>query len=125
VNRIADISIFESIQGKAHQMMGFSSLSVFNATFTIEDKKKAKERARDIERRKLDFAREEKFLSDTDSQYKKLKDLEKSGKASRRDITDLADLRGKRIGSRSNIEHGIKELKGWGVIVTSTKLNDD
>jgi hypothetical protein len=101
-----------------------SSMSVFNATFTVEDHKKAKENADKIEKRKQDFDREEKFLKETKPKLKKLQDLEKSGKVEHRDIVDLSNLCTKRTTSRSNLRGGIKELKKWGVVVTSTELDD-
>jgi DNA-binding transcriptional regulator GbsR (MarR family) len=125
-NNLADISVFESIQNKAHRMMDFSSsLSVFNATFKIVDKKKVDENVDRIERQKLDFEKGERFLKETKPKLKKLKDLELSGKAQYRDIYDLAEIQIKRIISRSNLKHVIKELAGWGIVVTSTELDND
>jgi hypothetical protein len=36
-DKLADISTFENIQSEAHQLMGFLSLSVFNAVFNVSD----------------------------------------------------------------------------------------
>jgi hypothetical protein len=137
---IADISLFENLQNEAHQSMGFSSLSVFNATFKVVDKKKVKENADKIEKRKQDFDREEKFLIRTKPElqkkkveFEKLQKLQQAITQKKQDIDQmyrrvdvaLNQLRVKRITSRSNITHGIKELAGWGVEVTSTELEDD
>jgi hypothetical protein len=133
VNNIADISKFETIQREAHHLMGFSSLSVFNATFKVVDKKKAKEYAYQIEQRKQDFDREEKFLTETKSDFQKKKaefeKLKKAGQTNSQSYIKtgnvLGMLRTKRITSRNNLQHGIEELKKWGIDATSTELGDD
>jgi hypothetical protein len=129
MNSIADISVFENIQNQANMLMNISSLSVFNATFRIEDQKKAKENKQKIEARKSVFIEEEKFLIRTKLEYKKKKvefeKLKKEGQTPRKLMVDLADLRTKRIGSRANLQHGIKEFRKWGIIATSTELNED
>jgi hypothetical protein len=58
---IANISLFENLQSEAHQSMGFSSLSVFNATFKVEDKKKAEANKQNIEDWKKKFIEAESF----------------------------------------------------------------
>ena len=137
---IADISTFECLQNEAHQSMGFSSLSVFNATFKVVDQKKAKENEDKIKERKPDFDREEKFLKETKSEFQKkkaefekLQKLQQAITRKKQEIDQLhhkartvfAQLRTKRITSRSNISKGITELAGWGVAVTSTELDED
>jgi hypothetical protein len=127
---LADISTFENLQNQTNQSMGFSSqMSVFNATFIIEDKKKAKANKEKIEKRKPTFIEEEQFLIKTKSEFEKKKaefdKLEKAGGMPHRVVVDYNNLRTKRIGSRSNLRHGIKEFKEWGIIATSTELNND
>ncbi|MDR1383433.1 MAG: hypothetical protein LBJ67_06255 [Planctomycetaceae bacterium] len=129
MQNLADISMFESIQNKAHQSMGFASLFVFNATFKVIDKKKADTNKQNIEKRKPVFIEEEKFLIKTKPEFQKKKreieKLEKAGQFPRSLIVDYSNLRIKRIGCRSNLRHWIKEFKEWGIIATSTELDDD
>jgi hypothetical protein len=126
---IANISVFENLQNEAHQSMGFSSLSVFNATFTVEDKKKAKENKHNIEKLKVLFIEEEQFLIKTKPEIKKKKEAfeksEKAGNTPRRLAVDYNELRTKRITSRANLKHGIKKFSEYGIVATSTELNDD
>jgi hypothetical protein len=83
-NNLADISMFENIQTKAHQSMGFSSLSVFNATFIVKDKKKAEYNKINVENWKKKFIEEERNLLRLNKEVKQknveIEKLKKAGK---------------------------------------------
>ncbi|MDR2117008.1 MAG: hypothetical protein LBP87_11580 [Planctomycetaceae bacterium] len=122
-NNLANISTFENIQNQANKSMSISSsLSVFNATFRVEDKKKAKEFARQIERWKENFIEEEQYLIRTKPELEQLK---KAAPSARKYLVDYNNLRVKRIGSRGNLTQAIKDFKRWGITATSTELQDD
>jgi hypothetical protein len=114
LDNLADISVFENLQSEAPQLMGFSSLSVFNATFRIEDQKKAEEHKRNVENWKKKFIEDEQYLKRTKPELKK----KKAGHSYDR-------LRMDRILCRNRLEHAIREFKKWGIIATSTELKDD
>ena len=110
-----------------------SSLSVFNATFKVVDKKRAKENKYAVEKWQQNFIDDEQFLIKTKDDYKKKKAaferLEKSGQTTGQEYVKagngLGVLRVRRITCRSNLKHVIKELAGWGIVVTSTELDND
>jgi hypothetical protein len=70
-NNLADISTFESLQSEQHYRTNMSSMSVFNATFTVEDKKKVEVNKRNVEDWKKKFIEAEQFLITTKDDYKK------------------------------------------------------
>jgi hypothetical protein len=143
LNNIADISKFETIQREAHQSMGFSSLSVFNATFKVIDEKKAEANKRNIDNWTNKFIAAEKFLTQTTSEVEqKQKEFEKKEAAFKKkegagyykehkkemDATfqeyrkadsALAEIKDKRTDNFSNMNYAIKEFKKWGVVATT------
>jgi uncharacterized protein YxeA len=128
-----DISVFENLQNEAHQSMGFSSLSVFNATFMVEDKKKAEENKQKAEKWKQSFMDDEQFLIKTKDEYQKKKEkfekLEKAGQVERQAYikagNELGVLRVRRVTCRRNLIHGVKKLKDIGIIAISMELKED
>ncbi|MDR2116053.1 MAG: hypothetical protein LBP87_06705 [Planctomycetaceae bacterium] len=129
-NNLANISIFENLQNQANRSMGFdSAMSVFNATFRVEDKKKAEANKQNVEDWKKKFIEDEQYLIKTKAEFKKKKaefeKLEKVGQVPRKIMFDYTDIRTKRIYCRNRLEYAIREFGKWGIKVTSTELNDD
>jgi Fe-S cluster assembly scaffold protein SufB len=131
---LADISALENLQNQANRSMGFSSqMSVFNATFIVEDKKKAEANKQKIDMWKQDFDRNEKFLIQTKDDIKKKKELfeklEKEGQTVGQPFlkarNEFGVLRSMRAVHRNQLVHGIEKLKKVGIIATSTELDGD
>jgi hypothetical protein len=146
----ADISQFEFLQSEQHKRTNMGSMSVFNATFKIEDKKKAEANKRDIESWKKKFIEAEEFLKRTKSEpMQKKKDFEKKEalfkkkenalyyethkkemdttfQEYRKAMVAFAKIKDDRSFNRSAIYHAIKEFKKWGVTATTdADLNGD
>jgi acyl-CoA reductase-like NAD-dependent aldehyde dehydrogenase len=139
-NNLVDIITFESLRSDQQTKTGMSSVLVSNAIFVVEDKKKAEANKQEIEWQKQRFIEEEQFLMRTKSElekkkteFEKLEKLQQAinqkqqtiDKARRKAVLALSLLYQKRVHSRSNLCHRIKEFKECGIVATSTELNDD
>jgi hypothetical protein len=127
-----------------------SSMSVFNAIFTVEDNKKAEANKRDVENWKKKFVEAEKFLDRTKSELEqKKKDFEKKEvkykekedalfyKDNKKETDKtyqeycranfaFAKILEDRRNNRSNIRYAIKEFKKWGIVAaTDVDLDKD
>jgi hypothetical protein len=128
-NNLADISMFESLQSDQHNRIGMCSMSVFNATFTVEDKKKAEVNKRNVENWKQKFIDAEQYLIRTKpvlaEKKAKVEQLEKAGQDFNAAEISHTRLHNDRVMCRNQLKHAIGEFKKWGVKVTSTELDDD
>jgi hypothetical protein len=132
-SNLADISTFESLQADQHAQIGMSQMSIFNATFTVEDKKKAEENKRNVENWKHKFDESEQYLIRTKpvlAQKKaEVEKLKRAGQTKGQDF-HIAETSHKRLLTdrnlcRSQLKSAIKTFKEWGIKVTSTELKDD
>jgi hypothetical protein len=128
-NNLADISMFESLQSDQHNRIGISSMSVFNAAFTVEDKKKAEANKQNVENWKQKFIDAEQYLIRTKpvlaEKKAKVEQLEKAGQDTHVASSSYTRLHSDRNSYRILLRHAIKTFKEWGVKVTSTELGDD
>jgi predicted nucleic acid-binding Zn-ribbon protein len=137
INNFADISVFENLQNETHRRMGISSLSVFNATFKVIDKKKVEANKQNVENWKKLFIETEKDLIKTKIELEqKRKDSEKEKIALRKKEKEFEkikkekellqqnynsanrrfeELKSKRSSNRVNMRHAIKTFVDWGI----------
>jgi muramoyltetrapeptide carboxypeptidase LdcA involved in peptidoglycan recycling len=110
--------------------MGFlSQISVFNATFTIEDKKKAEVNKQNVENWKQNFVKDEQYLIRTKpvlaEKKARVEQLKKAGQDFSVAETSYKRLYTDRVLCRNQLKSAIKTFKEWGIKVESTELKDD